>query len=137
MPFGSQYPKDFVGMLLVARMPQSRGEVYHSRQMYKGADRLLNAVATEPLFAGPPLEDFAVRRWQFAVTHQRFAFSTPALICSAIEACCANNVLKGLARVAAILEAAVPALRIPLAQEGWGMLRMIREEGLLKSTSAE
>lgn len=125
---------------------QAAGQLMHLKSVEAPAPydlwvacfRLLNAVATEPLFAGPPLEEFAVRKWRFAVTHQRFAFSTPALTCSAIEKCCTNGALKGLARVAAILEAAAPALRIPLAQEGWGMLRMIREEGLFKSsTSAE
>lgn len=97
--------------------------------------RLLNAVATEATFAGPPLDVLVLTKWRFAVTNQRFAFAAPSLTCPAIEQLCANPSIKGLSRVAAILEAAAPGLRIPLAKESWDMLRIIREKGRYEAPS--
>jgi hypothetical protein len=123
---------------------QAAGQLMHLRaakapaldDLWVACFQLLNAVVVQPLYSGPLLEEFVITKWRFALVEQKFAFLTPMRTCPAIEACCADSTLNGLAHVAAILETAAQGLSISLPQNVRDMLREIRNTGRFGSSPA-
>lgn len=78
---------------------------------------LMNAFMVDNQPADRALESLIAKRWRYVVSNQRFSLYTPAVHCRPIERECEDSNLVGVRKVAAILEAARPALRINLTKQ--------------------
>ena len=93
--------------------------------LWKCSFRLLNALMDEKLWVETAIEALLITHWLFAVNNQRFAFSSPSLSCLAIERCCLDQSLSGLAKIAAVLDIAIPYLNIRLSTDAKQMIERI------------
>ena len=97
-------------------------------ELWKDSFRLLNALMNEKRWVEPALEGLLITRWIFAANNQRFAFSMPSSVCPEIERCCLDRSLRGLAKIAAILDIAAPYLNIKLLGDAKQMIEKIIEQ---------
>jgi len=97
-------------------------------ELWKGSFRLLDALKDEKRLIGAVLEGMLISRWIFAVSNQRFAFSTPSLACPEIERCCVDQSLSGLSKVAAVLDIAAPYLNMRMSSGAKQMIKCVIEQ---------
>lgn len=96
-------------------------------KLWEVSFRLLNAFMKEKRWVEEALESLLITRWFFSINNQRFAFSMPALACPEIEKSCSDGSLSGFAKIASILDIAIPFLNIHLSADGKQMLKEIIE----------
>lgn len=94
-------------------------------ELWKACFRLLNACMNGKRWVEPALEKMLISRWMYAIHHQRFAFSTPSIICPEIEQCCLDQSLTGLSKIATVLDIAASYLTIPMSSSAQEMLKRI------------
>jgi len=95
-------------------------------KLWEVSFRLLNTFMMEKRWVEKALEGILITRWFFAINNQRFAFSTPALVCPEIERCCLDTSLNGFAKIASILDITRSYLNIKLSDDGQKMIAAIK-----------
>ncbi len=106
-------------------------------ELWKGSFRLLNALGIEGLGEEAALENLLLPRWIFAIKNQRFAFAMPTVACSEIEKCCEDLSHSGFAKIAIILDIAIPYLNVHLSADAKQMLERIIEGKTISSSGSE
>lgn len=105
-----------------------RSGVLTPTKLWEVSFRLLNTFMKEKHWVEAALEGLLVTRWFFSIQNQRFAYSMPNLACPEIEKCCLDETLRGLKKIATILDITIPFLNINIAEDGRQMIKKIIEE---------
>lgn len=122
------YPGESLYQQAAAAIFALRSGTFAPAELWKVSFRLLNAFMNEKCWVETALEGLLITRWIFATSNQRFAFSTPSLVCPKIERCCLDQSLSGLAKIAAVLDIAAPYLNVRLSANAKQMIEKIIEK---------
>ncbi|CAI0974826.1 Uncharacterised protein [Serratia entomophila] len=95
-------------------------------QLWGHTFRLLNASRTVHSLVAQPLESWLTKLWLYACQHQKFGFRAPKIAIPDIEQACRNKSYTGNAKVALILETAIPWLNINLSNTARALLKQTR-----------
>lgn len=97
-------------------------------QLWGHTFRLLDASRTVHSLVSRHMEPWLTKLWLHACQHQKFGFRAPKLAIPNIEQACRDMSYTGTAKVALILEAAIPWLNINLSKSARSLLEQIRNE---------
>lgn len=93
-------------------------------QLWRGSFRLLNAFVHEKrVEVESALERLLIPQWLFAISNQKFAFSTPSLACPEIERHCLDQSLNGLSKIATVLDSSAPFLNMRVSSDARQMIK--------------
>ncbi len=102
------------------------------KDLYECSFHLLGFCEKEKSYASSALESLLKERWLNATIKQRASFSSPSIICPAVEKICLDPSLKGLAKIASILKITAPYINIQLAPSAIEILeRIINDRAIL------
>jgi len=122
------HPDDSFPQQAAAAIFTLRSGAVAPAELWKCSFRLLDALKDEKRLIGSVLEGMLISRWIFAVSNQRFAFSTPSLACPEIEQCCVDQSLSGLSKVASVIDIAAPYLNMRMLSGAKQMIKSVIEQ---------
>jgi len=120
-----ELPNESLYQQAAAAIFELRSGTLAPTQLWKGSFLLLNSLINEKRWVDTALEGLVITRWLFATNNQRFAFTTPSLVCPKIERCCSDQSFSGLSKIASVLDIAAPYLNIRLSTDAKQLINRI------------